>query len=697
MTESNKKISLTLTLDGAQFVATMNGSTIATQKFALELPKIPPAVKNVTGSLNDLNARLKQAREELNSISKENVRYEATLKRVQVLQEHVKNSTERSNKTFSEAKKDLSAYGAASGNVGYAVLNMNRIISDSPWGFIAISNNIEPLFNSFTTLTQKTGSFTSAALLMGKSLMGPLGVTTAVSLATAALTYFTLHTSRSTSAAETNKTAIENLIEPYSDIKDIISSLDKEIEQMSLDELDAAFVKLHKKLEDLGRVAPGIIDQIWDGLTFKPLTDQFGFDNWLLNEIQRTPVIFGDEGSKDKKGIKDTELAIERVKKYGETVKKALSGNFDFKSATKAELKQYTNVIETYLDNWAGNAQQKSISIGDRLKGTFMELGTYDKAKLEKLKSSIDSVLKPKDKKDEGKEELELFRLRFELNKISLEDYRAYLKGRLSSAKQGTAEEMRLYVELKDELKKVTGIYKPEINEDFNFATEAQEKVFKKLKDSFERQGIAWDNNAKALVLKIALSTGEAPTDKLKPVNAPKQKDLKFDLGGEEFDTVRLQAQMLQETAVMAGEAIIDAFSGVKLTMGEVVSQISLMIAKMVLLAGIKMGLKAAFPVLAPLFHTGGSADKPQMFGVVDGSVFRGAPRYHGGREVPAILQSDEVVYTADQQKRLNRALGNLKGLSQQGSGQFVFIFKNLLDGQRFIMDSMNKQAASIR
>lgn len=71
-----------------------------------------------------------------------------------------------------------------------ALGNLGRVASDAPFGFIAISNNIEPLIQSFVYLKQQSGSTGAAMKALGSSLLGGGGLLLAFSLATSALTFF---------------------------------------------------------------------------------------------------------------------------------------------------------------------------------------------------------------------------------------------------------------------------------------------------------------------------------------------------------------------------------------------------------------------------------------------------------------------------------------------------------------------------
>jgi hypothetical protein len=78
-----------------------------------------------------------------------------------------------------------------SGNqAALALNNLSRIAQDAPYGFIGISNNINPMLESFQRLKETTGSTTGALQSMVSSLAGPAGVGLAVGALTSIIVAF---------------------------------------------------------------------------------------------------------------------------------------------------------------------------------------------------------------------------------------------------------------------------------------------------------------------------------------------------------------------------------------------------------------------------------------------------------------------------------------------------------------------------
>jgi len=72
-----------------------------------------------------------------------------------------------------------------------AVTNFNRIVQDAPFGLMGVSNNIEPMIQSFNKLKASTGSTTGAIKALTLSMFsGPGALITVTSLATTGLLVF---------------------------------------------------------------------------------------------------------------------------------------------------------------------------------------------------------------------------------------------------------------------------------------------------------------------------------------------------------------------------------------------------------------------------------------------------------------------------------------------------------------------------
>jgi hypothetical protein len=79
-------------------------------------------------------------------------------------------SLDKIGKSATQATVQLSNIKRGSGEATQALNNLSRVAQDAPYGFIGISNNINPLLESFQRLKTSTGT-TGGAL---KALVGEL-------------------------------------------------------------------------------------------------------------------------------------------------------------------------------------------------------------------------------------------------------------------------------------------------------------------------------------------------------------------------------------------------------------------------------------------------------------------------------------------------------------------------------------------
>lgn len=89
-----------------------------------------------------------------------------------------------------KAAQSIKGINPASGQAAFALTNLGRVASDSAYGPIAISNNIDPLVSSLVGLAKtakETGTTFTQALV--SSLAGGGGITLAFSLASAAISF----------------------------------------------------------------------------------------------------------------------------------------------------------------------------------------------------------------------------------------------------------------------------------------------------------------------------------------------------------------------------------------------------------------------------------------------------------------------------------------------------------------------------
>lgn len=108
-----------------------------------------------------------------------------------------------------QAASKLSKLPQSANNAGTAVGNLSRIVQDAPFGFIAISNNLQPLFDDFNRLKGQTGSVGGAFKSLLGAIAGPAGIGLAFAAATSLITVFSKQLFGSGEAAKKAKSDVD--------------------------------------------------------------------------------------------------------------------------------------------------------------------------------------------------------------------------------------------------------------------------------------------------------------------------------------------------------------------------------------------------------------------------------------------------------------------------------------------------------
>lgn len=90
------------------------------------------------------------------------------------------------------ASKSIDDFRKGSDAANYALVNLNRVVQDAPFGFMGIQNNINPLFESFQRLVAQTGSTRTALTALRTALIGPAGVGLAIAAVSSAISFATM-------------------------------------------------------------------------------------------------------------------------------------------------------------------------------------------------------------------------------------------------------------------------------------------------------------------------------------------------------------------------------------------------------------------------------------------------------------------------------------------------------------------------
>ena len=107
------------------------------------------------------------------------------------------------------------------GLAGATLVEFGRTLSDAPYGFRGIANNLSQLSTLFTTLIATTGGFNKAMESLGKAFKGPLGYIVIFQAAIALLDYFIGGTKEATKETDNLSDALQNQIDKFNVLSDI--------------------------------------------------------------------------------------------------------------------------------------------------------------------------------------------------------------------------------------------------------------------------------------------------------------------------------------------------------------------------------------------------------------------------------------------------------------------------------------------
>lgn len=139
----------------------------------------------VGADTSQLNAELTKAQNNL-KLFQAALAKSTNVKEIEYLQRSISGLEKQIGSLSGQLGNKLSS---SSGQATNALTNLNRVVSDAPYGFIGIANNLNPLVESFGRLKAETGSTGGAFKALLSSLTGPAGIGIAVAAITSAITF----------------------------------------------------------------------------------------------------------------------------------------------------------------------------------------------------------------------------------------------------------------------------------------------------------------------------------------------------------------------------------------------------------------------------------------------------------------------------------------------------------------------------
>lgn len=99
-------------------------------------------------------------------------------------------STDGLARSASTLVSGMGGAARASNGARTALTDLNRVVADAPFGFVAIQNNIDQLAGSFGSLIRESGGVKNALKSIAASFAGPAGILTLISLTGSAALLF---------------------------------------------------------------------------------------------------------------------------------------------------------------------------------------------------------------------------------------------------------------------------------------------------------------------------------------------------------------------------------------------------------------------------------------------------------------------------------------------------------------------------
>lgn len=351
-------------------------------------------------------------------------------------------------KVSDEAVKTSNTLGStipgSSDRAANALMNLGRIAQDAPFGFIGISNNINPMLESFQRLQKETGSTSGALKAMASGLLGGGGLGLAVSVATSLLTVLAMQGFFKTEQAADEagkkikafKDAVANIFEneakEVSEVKGLVAVLEsesatrerklatiKELQKINpemfgslkmegnlvtgLDAAYKAYIENVRTVIAVKVIQKKLEDSISESLKFQGATETSDVQKAAkylqdMNNSRRQQVGYvktlGD--LKYDKAVAEENKRLAEQKDLQEQLVKLQAGvkvpTVDFKEdnaeKAKAHIRDVDDVLKALNSDLAFN--QKLADIG------FISSSEQDLQKIAKVKSAIEEIIKLK-------------------------------------------------------------------------------------------------------------------------------------------------------------------------------------------------------------------------------------------------------------------------------------------------------------
>jgi len=265
----------------------------------------------------------------------------------------VTKSFEQADKAFLKLQKDVAKgipnttknvknLGDATGSATSATMELSRVISDAPYGIRGMANNITQLVSQLGTASTKAGGFGEALKLMGKQLLGPLGVVFAITAAVSALDYF----------YGANKKAEEGVKSFRKEVEELNTTLLKQADHTKLaSESIDEYLKLLIKRKEIEKQLSALADKqqpLEEGVenlkkSLKTFKEKLAADEdnvFLQNKVIELDKLIESEQTKINTLYRDGQKILDDYNESKDNLTKAQEGTVKALELEKNELKK---------------------------------------------------------------------------------------------------------------------------------------------------------------------------------------------------------------------------------------------------------------------------------------------------------------------------------------------------------------------
>ena len=257
-------------------------------------------------------------------------------------------------KSSKNGAKSLKGLGDATGSATSATMELSRVISDAPYGIRGMANNITQLVSQLGTASTKAGGFGAALKLMGKQLLGPLGIVFAITAAVSALDYF----------YGANKKAEEGTNDFRKEVEELNTTLSKQLDHTklaseSIEEYLEILIKrknIEKQLSDLADKREPLqegIDNLKKSLaTFKEKLASDEDNVFLQNKVIELDKLIVSEQLKVNKVYSDGQKIIDDYNGSKDDLTKAQEGTIKALELEKTSLQKMQKEVANSPAVW---------------------------------------------------------------------------------------------------------------------------------------------------------------------------------------------------------------------------------------------------------------------------------------------------------------------------------------------------------